>query len=60
MKAIEILNKLRKSNTWEEYYPSNNSCKEAIEELETLNQDCKQCKHHLSDNGNFPLSLYGV
>jgi hypothetical protein len=19
-------------------------------------QDCKQCKHHLSDNGNFPLS----
>ena len=29
----------------------------AIKELEELeNRSCKSCKHHLSDNGNFPLS----
>ena len=36
MKALEILNRLKKAKTWEEYYPSNNNCKEAIKELEEL------------------------
>lgn len=28
--------------------------RELIEKLGNT-QDCKQCKHHLSDNGNFPF-----
>jgi hypothetical protein len=28
----------------------------SIDALNILSKDCKQCKHHLSDNGNFPLS----
>lgn len=56
MKALDILNRLKKARTWEEYYPSNNSCKEAIKELEILNQNCKDCKHYLADNGYYPLS----
>ena len=38
MKAIEILNKLIKAENWEDYYPSKNQCKEAIKEIEDLQQ----------------------
>ena len=41
MEAIEILNKLVKAEHWEDYYPSKNQCKEAIEEIERLEQSNK-------------------
>lgn len=45
MKALEILNRLKKAKTWEEYYPSNNNCKEAIKELEEFkNRSCSNCE----------------
>ena len=45
-KAILILNKLKQAKTWEEYYPSNNNCKEAIEELEIIkNKSCLNCQY---------------
>ena len=46
MKALEILNRLKKAKTWEEYYPSNNNCNEAIKELEELeNRSCSNCNN---------------
>jgi hypothetical protein len=65
VKALEIL----KAYLWNRenekilMYPVS-GIKEAIEELEDAESyfegintvSCKSCKHHLSDNGNFPLS----
>ena len=39
MKAIEILEKLMIAENWDDYYPSTNQCKEAIEELEEYESD---------------------
>ena len=39
MKAIEIMNKLMRAENWDDYYPSTNQCKEAIEELEEYESD---------------------
>ena len=41
MKALEILNKLIKSENWEDYYPSKNDCNNAIKEIEALQQSNK-------------------
>ena len=41
MRALEILNRLIKSENWEDYYPSSNDCKEAIKEIEDLIQENK-------------------
>ena len=41
MKAIEILDKLMRAENWDDYYPSKNQCKDAIEEIERLEQSNK-------------------
>ena len=60
MKALEILKKLE---LYIKDYGCSNGTLHLVEslykELEDLNKDCKQCKHHLSDNGNYPLDPCG-
>lgn len=47
-KAINILKRLAKAKTWEEYYPSNNNCKLAIEEIEQIQKENIRLKKQLA------------
>ena len=54
MEALKILKYIKEKQ--DITFISNSNINEAIKELEALeNRSCDNCKHHLSDNGNFPL-----
>lgn len=60
MKALEILKDTLEELEFESYQENNEAeieyINEVIKELEELkNRSCDNCKHHLSDNGNYPL-----
>jgi hypothetical protein len=55
MEALKILKYIKENQ--DITFISNSSINQAIKEIEALEKrSCKSCKHHLSDNGNFPLS----
>ena len=54
MEALKILKYIKENQ--DITFISNSNINKAIKEIEALKQDCKSCKNHLSDNGNFPLS----
>lgn len=53
MKALEVLKNI---NVWGYTEEVQQQIDEAIKELEELeNKSCNGCKHHLSQDGNYPL-----
>ncbi len=55
MKALEILKEIQNTSVSEYFF--NKDVEEAIAELEELqNRSCEECVHHLSANGNYPLT----
>lgn len=61
MKALSLLNwLLQEEQKWGNTQFSIAKYNEAIAELEVFNNDgCVGCKHHLSDNDNFPIEPCG-
>lgn len=59
LKALVILEQIISDYQTRYILNRKKQIKEAIAELKQLNGDCKQCKHYLSENGNFPLEPCG-